>query len=166
MPHSRRQTLTGMLLIALALIIGGCSHSPYDDMPGPVASFIDTYFDDGSIAEAVATDGGGFVVTIKNGAQIVFDASNAWADINGRGETLPAMLITDQLPERVVEYLTSMELVTGVYRLNRSWHNLRVELADSYFTYDDQTGDLTYPEVAGKAAGLYAHFAPCSDIVL
>lgn len=166
MKHARHCSAAGLIITAIALLIGACSHSPYDEMPSSVAMFVDTYFDDGSVAEAVSIDGGGFMVTIKNGAQITFDASDSWTDINGRGETLPQMLITDQLPATVVDYLTSMELLDGVYRLNRSWHYLRVELADSYFTYDDQTDTLTYPEMSRAAYGLNVYFLPASATVL
>ena len=133
-------------LLPLLMLIGSCGHSPWDDMPDAVASFVDNYFNEGKVGEAVETSKG-FVVTFTNGPQITFNSDNEWTDINGRGETLPKIHITDQHPQKVVDYLTSMELLNGVYRIQRGWHYLRVDLSDSYFTYDDQTGQITYPEV-------------------
>lgn len=131
---------------AAIVMLAACGDSPWDDMPDSVATFVDTYFNEGEVESATKT-ATGFVVTFKNGPQITFDNQNAWTDINGRGGKLPAMLITDQCPARVVDYLKDMELTTDVYRLQRSWHLFTVTLSDSYFTYDDQTDVLTYPEM-------------------
>lgn len=136
------------MLIAMmaALTLTSCGSSPWDEMSSSVANFVDTYFNEGEV-ESVTDSGTSVIVTIKNGAQLTFNSENEWTDINGRGGTLPAMLITDQLPDKVVDYLKEMELVGSVYRITRSWHLLRVDLVDSYFTYDDQTGAITYPEM-------------------
>ena len=145
-----RNIITSIVVLVLAITgFSSCSSSPWDDMPSAVSMFIDKYFNEGKVAEAIDIPSG-FMVTIKNGAQITFNSENEWTDINGRGETLPQMLITDQLPAKVVDYLTSMELLGGVYRLQRSWHYLLIDLSDCYFTYDDHTDSITYPEVAGK----------------
>lgn len=146
----RNNTLAGFIIVIISIVVGACSHSPYDDMPSDVASFIDMYFADSAVESVSDAAGGGTVVTMRHGAVITFDSSGQWTDINGRGATLPEWLITNELPETVVNYLREMELTADVYRLTRSWHYLRVGLADSYFTYDDQTGRLTYPEVALK----------------
>lgn len=136
-----------IFILPLIILLGACTSSTADDdLPGPVSSFITTYFPDGAIESATASTGGGWVVTISKGAQLTFDSSGDWTDINSRGETLPQMLLTDQLPGRVVDYLTSMELLDGVYRLTRSWHQLRVELQNDYFVYNSQTDALTYPD--------------------
>lgn len=144
------KSLIGLVLVLASLAAGACSHSPYDEMPPDVASFIDMYFDDGTVESVTDTSGGGVVVTIRHGAVVTFDSSGRWTDIDGRGETLPQWLITDQLPQPVVDYLREMELTADVYRLTRSWHYLRVDLAHNYFTYDDQTGKLTYPEAGAE----------------
>jgi len=135
--------------IAVIVTLTACSDSPWDDMPDAVSTFVDTYFNEGEVASATKT-ATGFVVTFKNGPQITFDNQDTWTDINGRGGTLPAMLITDQCPDRVVAYLQEMELTADVYCLQRSWHLFTVTLSDSYFTYDDQTDVLTYPEMRQK----------------
>lgn len=116
-------------------------------MSSTVANFVDMYFNEGEVQSVTDTSSGGVVVTIKNGAQLTFDKDDSWIDINGRGGTLPAILITDQLPSRVVDYLKDMELIDKVYRISRSWHVYKIELQYSYFTYDDQTDILTYPEM-------------------
>ncbi len=152
-PDANHNTMTSFIkhiaILAIIFLTGACtSSSPEaDDMPASVTSFITTYFPSSAIESASSTSGGGWLVTIKDGAQLTFDASDDWTDINGRGETLPQMLLTDQLPSKVTDYLTEMELLDGVYRLTRSWHELKVELQDSYFTYNSQTGDLTYPSL-------------------
>ncbi|MDE6588685.1 MAG: hypothetical protein K2K40_10175 [Paramuribaculum sp.] len=134
---------------AALVMLAACGDSPWDDMPDSVATFVDTYFNEGEVESATKTSTG-FVVTFKNGPQITFDSQNDWTDINGRGATLPQMLITDQCPTRVVDYLKDMELTTEVYRLQRSWHLYTVTLSDSYFTYNNQTDELTYPEMRQK----------------
>lgn len=134
---------------AAIMMLATCGDSPWDNMPDAVSTFVDTYFNEGEVKSATKTSTG-FIVTFKNGPQITFDNNNAWTDINGRGGKLPGMLITDQCPARVVAYLQDMELTTDVYRLQRSWHLFTVTLSDSYFTYDDQTDVLTYPEMQQK----------------
>lgn len=138
------------LLVLLAAIflssLSSCGPSPWDDMPASVSNFVDKYFNEGTISEATQTDNG-FVVVIKNGAQIIFDSEDQWISVDGRGETLPQMLLTDQLPAKVVDYLRAMELLDGVYKIQRYGGKLTVNLADSYFTYDYATDTLTYPEV-------------------
>lgn len=134
----------------LTLLLAGCSSSPYDDMSSRVSEFITMYFNDFSVESVADTPEGGTVVTMHHGPVVTFDSDGSWTSINGRGGTLPAILITDQLPERVVNYLTEMEETAGVYSLVRSWHYLRVDLAHNYFTYDDRTDTLTYPEIGPK----------------
>ena len=53
-------------LLPLLMLIGSCGHSPWDDMPDAVASFVDNYFNEGKVGEAVETSNG-FVVTFTNG---------------------------------------------------------------------------------------------------
>ncbi len=137
-----------LLTLMLIAVIGfsSCGHSPWDEMPVTVSNFVDKYFNEGTIAEATHTESG-FVVVIKNGAQIIFDSEDQWVSIDGRGETLPQMLLTDQLPAKVTDYLRAMEILDGVYMIQRSNGILRINLADSYFTYNYSTDILTYPEV-------------------
>lgn len=128
-------------------ILAGCSSTLWDELPEPVATFVDKYFPATEISEAQTT-ADGFTVDIKSGPAMTFGAAPdyPWSDINGRGATLPVMLVTDQLPPVVTDYLREMEMTAGVYRIRRTWRVYRVDLLDDYLTYDIQTAAITYPE--------------------
>ena len=148
MTTTRLKLLPLLALLAAIFIssLSSCGPSPWDEMPVSVSNFVDKYFNEGTIADVTQTDNG-YVVVIKNGAELRFDGEDQWISVDGRGEILPQMLLTDQLPAKVVDYLKAMELLGGVYKIQRYRGKLTVTLADSYFTYDYTTDTLTYPEV-------------------
>lgn len=144
-----RNTLSiRLLLIVLIAHLAACSSSLWDELPETVSVFVDKYFPSTKISEAQAT-ADGFTVSISNGPLMNFGPAPqyAWTDIDGRGAVLPEMLITDQLPDPLLNYLREMEATTAVYAISRTWQTYRLQLLNDYVSYDINTATITYPEL-------------------
>lgn len=144
-----RNTLSiRLILLVFIAHLAACSSSLWDELPENISIFVDKYFPATKISEAQATDDG-FTVSISNGPLMNFGEAPdyAWTDIDGRGAVLPEMLITDQLPDTLLNYLREMEVTGAVYAISRTWRTYRVQLLNDYVTYDIHTATVTYPEL-------------------
>lgn len=128
------------------LSVTSCGDSELDELPSRIQNFITTYYPNASV-ESVSEISSGYVARIRNGATLTFDSESNWVDINGNGELIPSVLLYDQLPTKLYEYLLTMEKLNGVYRLQRNDKEIIVTLHDTYLTYDRATETIRYPSV-------------------
>lgn len=135
------------LLLALLGTIGlsSCSSSEWDSMPERIQIFIDKYFNSTDI-ESYNESNGHYVVVIRNGSVLTFDSNYSWVTIDGRGGVLPQLLISDQLPEKLYNFLYNMEVTGQVYELEKTPTTIRVKLADTYLEYNISTESISYPD--------------------
>lgn len=73
---------------------------------------------------------------------MIFDSSYAWSSIDGEGATLPQVLLFDELPPALYQYLEETESLNSVYRLDRDARQYEVGLFDSALTYTIATGEI------------------------
>ncbi len=130
-------------MILFLLVSYACSHSVWNDLPKAVANFIEFYFP-GSDIKSYTTSEDKQTVILDNSAKLEFNFKSEWTEIDGRGVVLPAMLIEDQLPKMLYDYLVDTEDVNGVYKLTRTPDYIYVKLAVSTLKYDRKDGTVTY----------------------
>lgn len=131
-------------LIAALMIfcLSSCHGSEWDDMPSQISEFVSKYFPAQEISEYGSTDDG-YHVRIRNSAAITFNNNCNWLSINGYGGTLPQMLLFDELPPVLYEYLQETESLDGVYAVSRDTKVYFVRLLDSDLSYDMATDTIT-----------------------
>lgn len=139
----KKISIFGLLMILVLLAANACSHSVWNDLPKAVANFIDFYFP-GSDIKSYTTSEDKQTVILDNSAKLVFNFKSEWTEIDGRGVVLPAMLIEDQLPSMLYDYLLETDNVNGVYKLTRTPTDIFVKLADNTLKYDRKEGSVSY----------------------
>ncbi|MDE5839140.1 MAG: hypothetical protein K2H39_08795 [Paramuribaculum sp.] len=142
---------TLIIFFATVLAIAACENEVWDDLPSPVANFFTTYFPGQEVDSYTTTDNGS-TATVKGGVSVTFNSSNSWIDVNGNGSVLPSILLYDQLPQKLYNYLLETESTEGVYRISRNSRSYHVELKDTYVDYDIETGKIDYPTADGRSA--------------
>ncbi len=130
--------------ITIVLLIA-CSNSLWDELPAPISTFISSYYPMSGISKYSESDDT-YYVTIKNGATLVFDSNYEWKSINGNGVTLPEIFITDKLPEKLVKYLTELELTNSVYAAENEPRTVILTMLDYKIKYIKETGEITQEE--------------------
>ena len=140
----KRNTLTLIALFAIILMMGACNSTAWDELPSPIASFVDEYFQFGEVESYTDTTNGS-VVQIKKGATLTFNKDYDWIDVNGNGIPLPQNFLYDKLPPVLYDYIESIEHVGDVYRVSRTTDLITVKFHDSEITYDVDTQTITYP---------------------
>lgn len=126
------------LFSAVAL---SCCHSDhdYDELPRPIAEFLSDYWADPDIESYTQPTAQKYVVIIKNGPSLIFDEDYKWTDIDGNGLPLHEILLFDQLPEKLYDYIESGSQLNQVFTISRDARDYYVKLLDSNLTYDIQT---------------------------
>lgn len=138
-----RNIIHSILTVIALLTLSGCDSSDWDDMPEQIQIFVDKYFNDTNI-ESFSDRNGRYVVVIRNSAALTFGTDYEWITVDGRGNTLPAILISDQLPQKLYDYLSNLEAVSHVYAIDRDFRTIKVKLADTSLSYNRQTEEITY----------------------
>ena len=87
-----------------------------------------------------------YYVTIKNGASLIFDSNYEWTSINGNGTTLPEIFVTDKLPEKLVRYLTELELTKEVYAAENEPRIIILSMLNYKIKYIKETGEISQEE--------------------
>ena len=134
-----------LLAVLSAAGISSCTTSEWDSMPERIQIFIDKYFNSTNI-ESFSESNGHYVVVIRNGCALTFDSNYSWTIIDGRGGTLPQLLISDQLPEKLYNFLFNMEVTNRVYELDKTSTKISVKLTDTYVEYDISSQTVSYPD--------------------
>ncbi len=140
-----------ILIVLISLLTGAtaCSNEAWDELPSPIASFITQYFPGSTVKAYTHTDEGS-IAYINNGATIHFDTDNSWTEIDGNGVRLPQVMMYDQLPPALYDYLQSTDRTADVYVVTRDNKFYKLTLLDTVITYNLSTGAITYPGEAGK----------------
>lgn len=138
-----RIVLAGVMLSVLAWIAAGCSHSDlWDEVPGPVAEFINQYFPYSQLNSFTETSTG-YHVRIQDGPGMTFDATYAWVAVDGYGMPLPQVMLFDQLPPRLYDYIQETDQLNGVFSMERNADYYVLTLLDNSLKYTIDTGEMT-----------------------
>lgn len=130
------------MVIVYALLAASCSNGDvWNDVPAKIATFINQYYPNSQLASCDKT-GSDWHVRIKDGPGLTFDATYRWKVIAGYGETLPQVLLFDQLPPALYDYLEECEVLNGVYSLERDAAQYTVGLSNTSVTYEISTGTV------------------------
>ena len=140
--HTMKRIGVLLLMIAAMLPFIGCTNShAWEDMPLQISQFVNKYFPQEGITNYVENDGT-YTVGLKNGATARFDDQFHWTSVNGNGGTLPEMLLFDQLPPELYEYLQELSQVDGVYAITRTALMYSAKLLDSTVNFTISTHNL------------------------
>ena len=141
----RHSHLVHLLLLMCVLLVGACSNSVWDEVPSPITSFIEQYYP-GSGVKSFTQNTDGYKVKITNGASLSFDTEYSWTFIDGNGVRLPEVLVYNQLPPALYNYLQGIEQQADVYDMNRDSAFYTLTMHDTVITYDIATGKISYPD--------------------
>lgn len=146
-PRWRRGKAVALVIVALmALILGltGCkSDDKIDELPTAASSFINQYWPLRNVSKCVHTSDDTWVATIEAGPVITFDSAGSWTDIDGQGGKLPQVLIYDQLPDKLYEYLEATEQTDQVYAASRTPRVYTLQLFDTTLYYTIATATIS-----------------------
>ena len=141
------RTFLPLLLLAI-LGVGACSSEAWEELPSSIATFISQYFPGSGVKSYNETDNG-CIVKVNNGATLKFDKENEWTEIDGNGVRLPEVMMYDQLPPALFDFLQSTSQQGEVYAMSRDKKFYKLTMLDTVITFNIQTGAITYP---GQAA--------------
>lgn len=149
----KRNTVSSILLGIIIILMGACNSDTWDELPSAISQFVSEYFPFGELS-GYSSKGGVEVVQIKKGATLTFNSDYDWTDVNGNGVVLPQNFLYDELPQRLYNYIESIEVQNSVYRVRRTPDLITVDLLDSQLTYDQHSGDITYPPASKQSAAM------------
>ncbi len=138
------RNILGIALIALiSLAASSCRRSDlWDDMPRKISEFVSHYFPSFTVSNY--TEGtNSYHIRLDNGPGLTFDNNCDWVAIDGYGMPLPQVLLFDQLPPKMYEYLQETEALNEVFSLERDASAYSATLLDSTLRYIIATGELT-----------------------
>lgn len=142
---SRLEKFLFLPVIFGIIMVGACSSSVWDEVPAPITSFIEQYYPGSGVSSYDQSDTD-YRVKITNGATLVFDSDYNWISIDGNGVRLPGVLIYNQLPPALYNYLQGIEQQTSVYRMSRDSHYYKLTMENTVITYEIETGKVSYPD--------------------
>lgn len=138
-----RLTLSAMMCAALIWVAGACTHSDlWDDVPGPIAEFVNQYFPYSRLDSFTET-ASGYHMRIANGPGLTFDKTYSWEAIDGYGMPLPQVLLFDQLPPKLYDYLQGTDALNSVFSMERNPDYYVISLLDSTLKYVIDSGEMT-----------------------
>ena len=134
------------LYAALALLLScACSNGDvWNEVPGKIAEFINRFYPNSELASCDKT-GSDYRVRIKDGPGLTFNSEYEWTVIAGYGETIPQMLLFDQLPPPLYAYLEDTGVLKSVYSLERDNAQYTVGLQNTSVVYDIASGIIHSP---------------------
>lgn len=138
-----RLALAAMACAVLMWVATSCRHSDlWSEMPQEISSFITHYF---PFQELQSFDKGASIyhVRIDDGPGLTFDSECAWIAIDGYGMPLPQVLLFDQLPPKIYDYLQETEQINSVFSMERDKMSYMLTLLDDTLTYYIDSGELT-----------------------
>lgn len=136
-----------LFIMCLALLagLGSCDDSYDFNAPeGKIQTFLNQYYPGVATESKSTLPDGDIQVVLKGSATILFDSTGSWLSVDGNGVTLPSVMLYDQLPPKLYNYIEEMEDTEGVYRMSRNSTDYTVEFLDSIIQYVISTGDITY----------------------
>ena len=127
----------------LSTITFSCDHSElWSDVPGQITKFINRYYPNAEL-QSVSHTGNTYHIRIDDGPGLTFDADYNWTDINGYGMPVPQVLLFDQLPPKLYDYLQGTQQLNAVFSISRDNNIYTLALLDSTLTFNTDTGELT-----------------------
>lgn len=138
-----RMLLTAATIAILAAGLTNCSHSElWNEMPSDIASFVSHYFPNSEL-NSYSHSGNTYHVRIDDGPGLTFGANYAWIAIDGYGMPMPQVLLFDQLPPKLYDYLQETEQLNSVFSMERDKDYYTLTLLDSMLRYTIATGAMT-----------------------
>lgn len=138
-----RLTVAVLVAAAVGSVLSGCHHAElWEELPPDISSFISQYFPNSELNSYTHT-GTTYHVRIDDGPGLTFDADYKWTDINGYGMPLPQVLLFDQLPPKIYDYLQETEQLNAVFALSRDSARYTLTLLDQTLTYDIATATIS-----------------------
>lgn len=146
-----RLAAMSIMAIVLCSLPISCDHSElWDEVPGEISEFINQYYPNSELV-SVSHNGNNYHIRIDNGPGLSFDSDYRWVDINGYGMPLPQVLLFDQLPPRLYDYLQETEQLNAVFSMSRDGDKYSLTLLSSTLRFDASTGKLTGSGFSGSA---------------
>lgn len=132
-------------LSLLVILLAAChdSSEPYGELPQSIREFITDYWPDPVIDSYTQPSSDLYVVIIKDGPKLTFDGNFSWTQIDGCGMPLPEILLDDQLPEKLYEYLEGGEYLNQVFDIRRDSKAYYLTLENTDLTYSIADGKIT-----------------------
>ncbi|MCM1067511.1 MAG: hypothetical protein NC418_08070 [Muribaculaceae bacterium] len=141
--RNTRLALALLMCMALTWVAAGChDNDVWNDVPEQIGEFINHYFPYSELSSCTETDAG-YHIRIDDGPGLSFDRSYAWTSIDGYGMPLPQVLLFDQLPPALYDYIQETENLNGVFSMERDSTAYVVTLLDTSVRYIIETGEMT-----------------------
>lgn len=141
--HSLRALSMIFVVAMLSTITFSCDHSElWSDVPGKITKFINQYYPNAEL-QSVSHTGTTYHIRIDDGPGLTFDADYNWTDINGYGMPVPQVLLFDQLPPKLYNYLQGTQQLNAVFSISRDNNIYTVALLDSTLTFNADNEELT-----------------------
>lgn len=137
--------LLSLIVLGMIVVLGACSSDAAEELPSAVSQFTTQYFPGLGVKSYNELSDGGCVVQLSGGPTLRFNSDYKWIDIDGNGVRLPQVLMYDQLPTELYEYLQATEQQSDVFVLKRDKYYYKLTVTDTVLTYDTATGKVTYP---------------------
>lgn len=120
-------------IVASLLLSTGCDRDdeqriPYEKLPAAACTFIETYFPAESCvyAERDRDDGRReYEARLSNGAELKFDASGQWLEVDCKFSLLPAGIA----PQVIVEDVAVRYPEAGIYKISRELGGYEVSIS-------------------------------------
>lgn len=138
-------SLLTLIILGAIILLGACSSDASEELPSAVSQFTTQYFPGLGVKTYNELSDGGCVVELSGGPTLRFDSDYKWVDINGNGSKLPQVLMYDQLPPDLYDYLQATEQQADVYVVKRDRYFYKLTMLDTVLTYNISTGKVTYP---------------------
>ena len=136
-------TILIMTVTPLTAVMTACrDNEPWGELPEEISEFINQYFPNSGIedfSESATT----YHVRIISGPGLTFGKDCKWEAISGYGMPLPQVLLFDQLPPALYNYLDETENLDNVFGLERDRAHYPVVLLADTLTYDISTQQIT-----------------------
>lgn len=139
-----RVALALSLLVALFLLPSCHDSELWDELPAEITEFINQYYPNCDL-QSVNNGPNGCHVRIKDGPGMSFDKDNKWTTVDGYGMPLLQVMLFDQLPPALYDYLQGSGELNSVFSISRDKVKYTVALLNTDVYYDIATGALTGP---------------------
>ena len=150
--HLARVASTVAVCVALGCMFYACKNSDlWNDVPPKVESFINQYFPMSQL-QSVTKSGGVLHIRIDDGPGLTFDSNNDWESIDGYGMPLPQVLLFDQLPPALYDYLQETQNLDSVFSMMRDGVRYTLALLNFDLYYNAESGELTSSQADDDSA--------------
>lgn len=150
------------ILAAVATMLGtgitSCSNEQsqlWNEVPPEISRFINDYYPNSAL-DAVTFYKDIYHIRLKNGPGLTFNDKEQWIAVNGYGMPLPEVLLFDQLPPSLFNYLQETEQLGSVFSLSRDKNIYTVTLLNRSLRFNASNEELIGEESAGSGLSIRA----------